>query len=56
VREAKAKAKAKAKANEAYLIYEAFRYTLDKVGIDPNAIGIYNDHANIRSQPSGVGA
>jgi len=33
-----------AKANEADLIYKAFRYTLDKVGIDPNAIGIYNDY------------
>lgn len=33
-----------AKANEPDLIYKAFRYTLDKVGIDPNAIGIYNDY------------
>ena len=33
-----------AKANEPDLIYKAFRYTLDKVGVDPNAIGIYNDY------------
>lgn len=32
------------KVNEPDLIYKAFRYTLDKVGIDPNAIGIYNDY------------
>lgn len=33
-----------AKASEPDLIYKAFRYTLDKVGIDPNAISIYNDY------------
>lgn len=33
-----------AKANEPDLIYKAFRFTLDKVGIDPNAISIYNDY------------
>lgn len=33
-----------AKANEPDLIYKAYRYTLDKVGIDPNAISIYNDY------------
>lgn len=33
-----------AKANEPDLIYRAFRYTLDKVSIDPNAISIYNDY------------
>lgn len=32
------------KANEPDLVYKAYRYTLDKVGIDPNAIGIYNDY------------
>lgn len=33
-----------AKANEPDLIYKAYRYTLDKVGIDPNAISIYNNY------------
>lgn len=33
-----------AKSNEPDLIYKAYRYTLDKVGIDPNAISIYNDY------------
>lgn len=33
-----------AKANEPDLMYKAFRYTLDKVGTDPNAISIYNDY------------
>jgi len=33
-----------AKANEPELINKAFNYTFDKVGIDPNAIGIYNDY------------
>lgn len=32
------------KAKEPDLLYKAFRYTLDKVGIDPNAISIYNDY------------
>jgi cleavage stimulation factor subunit 3 len=32
------------KANEPDLIYKAYRFTLDKVGVDPNAIGIYNDY------------
>lgn len=32
------------KANDPDLIYKAFRYTLDKIGIDPNAINIYNEY------------
>lgn len=32
------------KASEPDLIYKAFRFTLDKVGIDPNAISIYSDY------------
>lgn len=32
------------KASEPDLIYKAYRYTLDKVGNDPNAISIYNDY------------
>lgn len=33
-----------AKSTEPDLIYKAFRFTLDRVGIDPNAISIYNDY------------
>uniref|UniRef100_A0A6G1SKG0 Cleavage stimulation factor subunit 3 n=2 Tax=Aceria tosichella TaxID=561515 RepID=A0A6G1SKG0_9ACAR len=32
------------KANEPDLLYKAYRFTLDKVGVDPNAIGVYNDY------------
>lgn len=32
------------KINEPDLVYKAYRFTLDKVGMDPNAIGIYNDY------------
>lgn len=32
------------KATEPDLIYKAYRFTLDKVGIDPNAISIYSDY------------
>lgn len=32
------------KANEPDLVYKAYRFTLDRVGVDPNAIGIYNDY------------
>lgn len=32
------------KASEPDLIYKAFRFTLDKIGIDPNAISIYSDY------------
>lgn len=32
------------KASEPELILKAFRYTLDKIGIDPNAISIYQDY------------
>lgn len=32
------------KVNEPDMVYKAYRYTLDKVGIDPNAISIYNDY------------
>lgn len=31
-------------AGKPELIYQAFRFTLGRVGIDPNAIGIYNDY------------
>lgn len=33
-----------AKANEPDLILKAFRHALNKVGVDPNAISIYNDY------------
>lgn len=33
-----------AKASEPDLMYKAYRYTLDRVGTDPNAISIYNDY------------
>lgn len=32
------------KANEPDLVFKAYRFTLDKVGTDPNAISIFNDY------------